>query len=252
MWIYIPTLTSRSAQEQVALTLELSAEATTELSQFATWRTKSHRPRFWHRAWKINKFLPRLFGQTLTHSTLERGEALKVLRADTLAHRSTSVGVDWEPPIPDIYGQLLHQESRQPSLFGASSKMSTLICDMDFLQSPKTFIAWVTSLRRHSSRRRKLAHLTSANGFSSSHSTKQLWMTPLGTDAEKKHSGSLARQVDPSAFWTSRSYTHHDPRAKTGTAYQPTSNRLYLNPNFTEWMMGWDIDWTSVGKTESE
>ena len=252
MWIYLPTDSSQSAQEQVDSISELSEEATNELSQSATWRTKAHLQRFWQRVWKTNEFLPRLFGRTLTRSILKRGEALKVLQADILARRSTLEGRDWEPPIPDIYGLLLQEESSQLNLFGASSKTSTLICDMDFLRSPKSFTAWVILLRRHSLKRRMLEHHINGRGFLFSESKKRLWMTPIGTDADKKHSGSLARQVDPSAFLTSRSHIHHDPRTKNGKPYQPTSNRLYLNPNFTEWMMGWDIGWTSVDKTASE
>ena len=252
MWVYIPTNSYQSVQEQEDSISGLSVEVANELSQSAMWRTSLLPPRSWRRVWKINAFLQHLFGPTLKLSIFQRGKALKESQEDILAHRLMLQDRDWVPPIPDTYGTLLQKESRQLSLFGASSRMSAHILHMDFLQSAKTFSAWATKLRQHSLQRRKSALHTNENDYLSWESNNQLWITPMGEEANKKPSGSLARQVDPGAKCEYRKRIHQDPRVRNGITYLPIFDPLYLNPNFVEWLMGWDIGWTSLDRIDSE
>ena len=245
MWIYLPINSSQSAQEQVDWTSELSEEVATEFSRSATWKTNSLQPLYWQRAWKKHVFLPRLFGRTLQLSTSQLGRELKELQEAIPVRHLPIMERDWELPIPDSYGHILHEESKQLDLFGASLRMSPLILAVDLLKSQKTFSAWVTKLRRHSFLRKKSVLHTTEKDSSYWQSNDLLWRTPIKSEI-KKGSATLTRQVDPGAMWTFRTTIRRDPRAKIGEKYQPTSNHRYLNPNFVEWLMGWEIGWTSV------
>ena len=189
----------------------------------------------------------RLFGPTLRHSISANGGESTELSVATHANPSAKSASGWEPPIHVTSGRTSKQESKQLDLFGASSKTSPAICHWDSVRSPSAFKTWVSEFRRHCSQRRKSAHRTKGSGYSSSR-----WMTPLASDAKKKGSGSLARQVDPQSRWSFRHDSHTDPRTQDGWMYREDYNHRYLNPNFCEWLMGWEIGSTSVGKTVSE
>ena len=243
MWIYIPT--SVSVAEQEGLTSELDVAQAELLSLSVTLREKSPQPHRWSAILKKERWLMLLSGLTLRLSTSQRGvDKWKESWVATHVNRSQQSGLNWEPPILDTSGRTLRRVSKQLDLFGASLRMSAVIYPWDSPPSQKAYDAWVIRLRQHLLLRRKSAQVINENDYSS-------WATPLATDAKKKPSGSLARQVDPQSKWSARRATHLDPRTEDGWMSHGDYSHRLLNPNFCEWLMGMDVGSTSLAKTVS-
>lgn len=135
------------------------------LCESLLWRSKPTHWRTWSQRLRRASWLSRLCGRICEPSRQSDFEdaLISSFRAIRANHFRSQASVK-EPTIPDTFGRLLLESSRQLSLFGASSRTSpdTLASD-----SP-TFIAayeiWVTKLRLDCLQRQSAARLTSGNG----------------------------------------------------------------------------------------
>lgn len=217
MWLYLPS--SVLPRAEGGSTPEFTLPSAERLARSATWRTKSAQPRALLLAWKRNSWMTRLSGLTSNPLTVAIGaavwmESLEGIRASRFPWRAAAEG--WT--IHGISGPSSQTSSGQLSLDGASSRTSPVICDWDSEKSQKSFEAWATALRRHSSERRKSARLTEESGSSSS-----LWTTPQAHDQSggnpervgrygTKHGGrNLADDVTQWATPTSRDWKDEGP-----------------------------------------
>jgi len=169
----------------------------------------------------------------------------------SLGAQQTKTG--WEKPIPATSGLTLRQESRQLDLFGASLRMSPHIYPWDSkAPSEKAYADWVMRLRAHSSQLNQSAHRTNGRDSSSLH-TAGRWATPAARDYKGGYSNeSLVRKdgklrgellPDQAVRWD---ITHLVLPTQDGTKFRSDYSQQRLNPDFTDWLMGWPDGWTSV------
>jgi hypothetical protein len=95
--------------------------------------------------------------------------------------------------IPDGCGHMSPDSSESCAPSGASSRTSRTMPIRDSASSDRTWKAWVTTLRREYSQRKKSARLTDGSGCSSSRSV-EVWPTATATDC--KASGAAAYSTD--------------------------------------------------------
>ena len=170
-----------------------------------TRRSRSMPAPSWRRAWKRGSLMLPRFGLILEPSQEQCfTEKYTSYLADIPVNPSLLPESGREPTIPDTFGRLLQESSRQLSLFGASSRTSpdTLASD-----SP-TFIAayekWVTQLRLDCLQRQRSARPTNGNGSLSWPSLASATDCggPHGLDggsgsrAKLKKAGGLEQQVN--------------------------------------------------------
>ena len=193
----------------------------------------------------------RLFGPTLRHSISANGGESTELSVATHANRSQQSDLNWEPPIIVTSGRTSKRASKQLDLFGASLRMSPIICHSDSMSSPRAYTAWVSKLRHHLSELRTWAHDTKETGYS-------YWPTPLARDLKGTVTNeSLVRTDGKNRLDTLDQVavrwdiTRLALPTVDGMEFRSDYIHRRLNPNFTDWMMGWDENWTSVEPTDS-
>lgn len=97
----------------------------------------------------------------------------------------------------------------------------------------------------------------------------KMWATPRANDAQKRGQVSsdprngLPGQVlafptprssdcNGTGIVGSKSHTHDKKRLKLTGAVEPTKKGDQLNPDWTEWLMGWPIGWTDLRPLETD
>ena len=78
-----------------------------------------------------------------------------------------------------------------------------------------------------------------------SSSQREMWPTPVASDAKKLSSGSLSRAVRPDLKFCYRKTTGRDRHRPGGASAIPKATGN-LNPEFAEWLMGFPIGWTEL------
>lgn len=244
MWLYLPFSVLPAAE--AGSTPEFTLRSAETLAPSATWRTKSLLPTRWLRVWKQHSWMTHLSGLTCEPLTVQACVATWMASLEaTHASRSASQGGDEGWTTPATSGPSSPASSGQLSLDSASSRTSAVICDWDSEKSPKSFEAWATALRRHSSERRKSAPRTAASAFSSS-----LWTTPTKGDgdggqtqpsaARRMGGGDRSLRVDAAQWPTPNAHDGRQaPRMmRDGKVFPSDSGPRRLNPLFVAWLMG--------------
>lgn len=170
-WLFVPGLADSSLESN------WPSEMPTGLS--VAWNGKALQPQSWSRVSKIAAFRRFLSGLTFDPSTADAGVEswISSLRASRVS-RSQSPAFAVAPKIPATSGRTSHGSSESASppssslkTFRGCSQLGLPMGGMPMSTSSPIYEDWVTKLRLASSRRRKSALRTSANGSSS-------WPTP--------------------------------------------------------------------------
>lgn len=201
MWI-LPNnhpLYSAFAQDRVA-----SKEDLSELSKLfignrwwsaLMWKSKPLSFGTWLNKWNRVYWLPHLFTRMLKpfaeNSFMEKyTESLAVIPVN----RSALQDKEMETAILDTFGRIYQNSLNQLSLFSASLKMSPDISQWDLEKFIEAYEIWGMLLRRESTQRRRLAHLTKEKGFLSSHLK---WPTPRARDHKSAEGTEITRNARP-------------------------------------------------------
>lgn len=179
MWIHLPpSCPSVPASEDSTLP---SDEFFQMLSTSVMWRSKPLPPRSWQRVWKTVPWVRRQFGAISRRFSLDAGAV--TLTSSPLVFPvspSPSPGVDSGTKTPATSGRtsagLSTGRDRVSSFSKTYQDCSLFDSPTDDRPTPwseNSWNDWATQLRAVSLQRRKLAHLTSVNGCSSS-----VWQTP--------------------------------------------------------------------------
>lgn len=231
--------------------------------------TVSERPLSWH-GWRTRPWLRLLYGTISNPSTAVLGaERFISSLPDIPASPSRCRADGKEKPIHGTYGPMSPGSSTKCDQPCASSRTCQAISPWASRTSSETFRKWATELQRASYRRRKSAGLTYANGYS-------FWPTPTykmggNRTAVRLGPGYFQFVVDPNqsgsqvglkiaaAVWTMAwdlmratgwrgTPLVSSPRCQVtllnGDAQWKGKASRQLNPNFTDWMMGWPAGWT--------
>ncbi len=153
--------------------------------------TLTPRPSSW-RGWKTRPWRRLLSGTTLLPSTAAHGVMLwtSSLRA-TRANRSAWQASGRGQATPAISGPMSRASLANAHRPSSSSRTSPIISASAFPKSSEDWSAWATELRRASSRRRKSARPTSANGCSSLPSGRETrWPTPRACSGKRSSGGN--------------------------------------------------------------
>ena len=165
MWIHVPPTSSVSAQDTGGSSLDSTLPWVAELARSVTWKTNSVSPASLRRVWKTVPSIQLLSGLTSAPSIQSRGVAewISSLEASP-ANRTASQGASSE--------KMTQGNSAEKSLElrpDLDTQLSFLKMSPESLDSTGTpydpnYERWVTKLRKDSSRRQKLAHLTGGSG----------------------------------------------------------------------------------------
>jgi hypothetical protein len=268
MWIHVPSTYSQFAVDTVASSWGYMQPWLDELGQSAMWKTNSVSLQSWRRVWQTVPSIRLLSGLTSAPSIQARGVAKWLSSvAGSPASPSPSLDSNGEsmmngtsgPPSQDSLGGLGFQLS--------FLKMSPESSDTTGRPYDPNYERWVTRLRRDSSQRQKLAHLTRENASSS-------WPTPMASDENNRQQTENWKGTNdlPSvtANWptpASRDWKGFDPPGKQNTHKDP---KMYhsipqapvitpdghtcspscrrLNPLFAEMLMGLPQGWTDASE----
>lgn len=167
MWIIPSThpLYSAFAPALVASKEDLSALSEKSIS-WPTWKSKHSLLPTWLRAWNRVYWIPHLFSRMLkpSHHRLfitKYTASLADIHASPLAMPAN----EKETRTRDTFGRILHDISKQLTLFGASSKTYPDTYQWDTPKFMQAYTIWVTRLRTEYTVRRKLARLTDESDF---------------------------------------------------------------------------------------
>lgn len=182
MWILPQKLQDsfRSAQGLEELSEDLN-ECFLILERSAQWRSKASPSKTWSLRWKRAWWLRILCGRILKRSLHTSFEEwwISSLVASRARHSPWPEN-EKELMIPDTFGRLYADMSKQLNLLFASSKMSMTSSPWDSTLFTKTYTKWVTRLRQEYSVRQKLAlHMNDSESLSSR------FTTPTGTDSDR-------------------------------------------------------------------
>jgi hypothetical protein len=216
MWISVPSTFLASAPEQGHSISACSWRALL-LAQSAMWRSKLTPAKSWQRAWKKERWTPRLFGRISEPSVAASGvDSWIASLAATRANRSALPVSSSALPIRDISGLLFGATSESSARSSASLKTSPTICSSDSTKSPESYKRWATALRQACLLRRKSAHRINVNGSSS-------WPTATTADARRgaflnadlrnKDGKRGAQLVDTAKQWRTPTALSRDPNA---------------------------------------
>ena len=194
MWLHLPSTCCPSVPVSECSTLP--SELPYVLERFATLSGKHSPPRSWRHAWQRKRWMKRLSGLTLPHSTVEAGAgswiaSLRASRASPTASPESEKATPTEGASAKATVRSCTScgSSRKSCLPWCSSKTSQPGLPLEISgsdQSASDFQRWVTeSKNRSSSLRTMLARTTSASGSSS-------WPTARAEDSEScgTHPGS--------------------------------------------------------------
>lgn len=187
MWVYVPSKFLASAPEQ-GDSIEASTWRSEMLAQSCALNTKQLPPSSWLRAWRKGTWMTALFGLISTPSTAERGVA--AFRASLREYPASLIPwpeKDSEQTTNATSGLSLQASFEMFSLDGSSLRTSRESLATTLSASGPNYQRWVSALRRSSSRRRKLARHTSANGSS-------YWPTAVAHDDNKTAAAHLAKK----------------------------------------------------------
>jgi hypothetical protein len=190
MWLYLPP-SCRSVPASADSILP-SNESFQRLASSAMWRSKHSRPAFWRQRWNRGFLIPLRSGLTAAPLIADAGVAswissLRDSRASRSVSPASSEGHKTRATCGPSCAGLSTGRGRLSS-FWRTSQGSLLFDSLTgappMKSSDPSYNDWLTALRASSLRRRKLAHRTSGNGFTSS-----AWPTPsahgsAGEDAE--------------------------------------------------------------------
>lgn len=168
-WYYVPSESLASVPAQGVSTSECMTLWADALERSAMWNTKPLPAKSWLRVFKTTHWMMRRFGQTSTPSMLAAGaaawmESLEATPASPFPSLESASG----SMTPGTSGRRLSESLMSADLVGASSRtwLDTFGSDTSTLLNQASN-ALATGSRKASSRRRKSAPRTSANGSSS-------------------------------------------------------------------------------------
>lgn len=274
VWLFIPPkdMKSFAASAFAPVSEALISACTlqspdTELCVMSS-ETVSPRPLSW-RGWQTRPWLRLLCGTICDPSTAELGatafiSSLPVILVSPSAWPGTASG----KMTPATSGPRSPGSCAKSPPDGASLKTSPAICPLVSTTSPESFRAWATGLQRASYQRRKLAGRTSGNGcsfwptptFKSQGNRACIQLSPenglvfrndlnqTGSQVGLKNaalSWTLMWDMMLAAGWTPRRpASSHRCRVTLLNGEKLSDGLLGLNPEFTDWVMGWPPGWT--------
>ena len=245
MWILPKNyqLSSRFAQGLVASKEDLSLQGLNIESSLMS-KSKPTRLRTWQTRWKQGSYYPHLFGRILKPCQYSRFETeLTSLHRAIHANPFQQQEKSREKKTQDISGPTLKKSSEQLDLLDASLKTSKDTLALDSEKSLKTWKDSVIARRGEYLVRMKSALLTREKEFSS-------WPTPTVFDVT---GGNYPTEL-VNGHW--RSKHSKDPEspwygAKLRDAVETSENHTgLLNPEFVEWLMGYETGSTELGSAE--
>jgi len=131
------------------------------------------------------------------------------------ASRSAPQGKEKEQQTSDTFGRILRESFRQLDLFGASSRMSQDILQLDTPQFIEAYEIWVIGLRRDCLRRQSVAHRIDENGCLSWPTITMGRVTQQMSPSQlKRHSLNLAMTVEKEN-WPTPEAINKEESAKT-------------------------------------
>ena len=275
MWIYVP-LTSSPSVPAAADSISESDWRFQKLEQYAALNTKHPHARYWHRAWKRDSWIRRLFGRIYEPSTANHGvEKFISLLEDIPASHFPTAESERESPIQDTSGQKSRGWSGNVKHPSSSLKTSKGTSASASRKSEMPYSKWVTMLKQDSSTRRKLVLPMSAPGCLSSGpetpgsrtASGNGWPTPsasgsageISEDIEKRgkkfYNVKTGRMLQTNLATEAK---HWYPSGDQPSGFSLQSRKipgggrsyrenLFLNPLFVAWLMNWPMGWTSVG-----
>ena len=258
MWLHIPTSVLPLASEDS--TSELNEAQAVQLSQSATWRTKSLRLQSWQRVWQKERCLKHLSGLTLRPSMAASGVTkwLESLLAIPASH-SAQQDKKKAQTIQETSGQTSSMSSKTSGHNGVSLRTSHITSDLvTFNLSGQALNRLASDVKSNSSRRLTLERRRRVSGSSSSltqetqtlpvriYSQKVRWLTPMGSSQVKV---KATRKGQTYLFLQSQAGDWPPPfpqagkvRRLNGSKSKSTIGRLF-NPAFVEWLMGFPPGW---------
>ncbi len=224
------------------------------------WRSKPTPWRTWLLRLRRVSWLSKLCGRICEPSRRSDFEdaLISSLRAIRASH-SRSRAKEKVRTIPDTFGRILLESSRQYNLFGASSRTSPDTLVSDFPMFIAAYEIWVTQLRRDYLARQSAERPTNGNGCSS-------WPTIQTADAKQAKSNkrgnphlnrsvglldrySLNTTGKNPALWATPNIPD---RGGAGGQHSDLSTDLKcrpreLNPAWVEQLQGLPVMWTDLG-----
>lgn len=181
MWLHVPRTSLASAPAREDLTSEstpLSSTLADVLAPSVSWNESLRQPRFWQRVCETAIWTTLLSGLTCDPSTAARGvELWTASLRESPASRTASPASGRAPTTSETSGPRRPGSSPPSGPDGSSWRTLPGFSDTTSIASDRSYRAWVTSLRKRSSRRRKLARHTSGSGSSR-------WPTAQAQDAQ--------------------------------------------------------------------
>ncbi|MCJ7828438.1 MAG: hypothetical protein MUP81_01700 [Dehalococcoidia bacterium] len=141
------------------------------------------------------------------------------------ANRSASLARGREPTIPDTFGRILLESSRQLDLFGASSRTSPDILVSDSPMFTEAYTIWVTQLRLDCLRRQKSVLPINGNGCLS-------WPTSRATDWKDSQRKDLSKAGLPE-------HVRDQVNWRTPTEGEAGRNMDYANQTYLSDQVNW-------------
>ena len=261
MWIYIPTY--HCTQEQGDLTLDLE-QITQELSHSYTWREILKPQQFWLKKYEQVDWIKHLFGAipppSIANHLLQKWiQSLGVFPVNHLVEQETGK----EQKTEDGYGITSKDWLAKYDQKNCFWKMSQDCLWGESKLSQENFPRWGMMQNGLLYRLKKSAHLIKESEYSYWQDQEQnditLWQTP--TTARYLHRSDQTVLLDGQILmWELPKKTKQKTQDLLGS-HLPTmiqdGNRLYdktqnlhqkyeSNPNFVEWLMGWEENWLDV------
>ena len=243
--ITIPKQLHTSASVVDTKALDLDSEEFSQICERSlTWRGKDSQSRTWLQRWKRETWMQHLCSRTLKPSHTE--SFVDAWISSVTASRANPSAMlesvrEWKTHDTSSHTSETESESADLALFSwRTSKESSQAQQQTENQfsnmSSESWKAWVTEQRREYSARLKSAHLTRESGSSS-----LAWPTPRSS--EYKDCGPVG----------SKSQIHMNKRSYLcAKVKEPNKPHGYLNPEWTEWLMGIPLGWTDLGSWVTE
>jgi len=286
MWLYLPDAPamtgyrgsslpdcrgSLSVQEREALNSAFTLHGPDTALSVMSSGTPTQRPLSW-RGWQTRRWITRLSGLMLRHSTAARGAARWIsLLPDIRASHSALQASAGARKTRDTSGRTSPASSGRCGRGSCSVKTSRGISAWDFPRSHESYREWVSQSGLACSRRQKRARPISGEGssfwptptvgMSGNHTEHRVDVRGLRLIVDANLSGTQISMAEASRSWTllwltakmlgfragaMPGYGFSLPLHVSigiGSRYLPGT--LSFNPAFSDWSMGWPIGWSN-------